>query len=73
MTQGVTPTTQKQIQKKTIALSTRADEAAQQAFIDDYETLMNSLGEDETVLFSDTLHPEYQSRPSHGWFPNAQF
>ena len=34
---------------------------------------MNSLGEDETVLFSDALHPEYQSRLSHGWFPNAQF
>ena len=33
---------------------------------------MNSLPPDEKVLFSDAVHPEYQSRPAHGWFPKGQ-
>ena len=23
-------------------------------------------------IFSDSVHPEYQSRPAHGWFPKGQ-
>ena len=23
------------------------------------------------MLFSDAVHPEYQSRPAHGWFPKG--
>ena len=26
----------------------------------------------EKVLFSDAVHPEYQNRPAHGWFPKGQ-
>ena len=33
---------------------------------------MNSLPPDEKVLFLDAVHPEYQSRPAHGWFPKDQ-
>lgn len=58
--------------KKPIALSTQATPEQQQAFIDWYERLMTSLPADETVLFSDAVHPEYQSRPAHGWFPKGQ-
>ena len=48
-------------------LPAQADEAKQRAFIKDYETLLRSLADDETVYFADAVHPEYQSRPTHGW------
>ena len=28
---------------------------------------MNNLSPDEAVYFGDAVHPEHQSRPSHGW------
>jgi transposase len=45
-----------------------ADEAVQAAFIAAYEDLLNNLDVNETVYFVDAVHPEYQSRPAHGWF-----
>ena len=60
------------VYKKSVPLSTQADEEAQQAFIDGYKALMNSLLPNEKVLFLDAVHPEYQSRPAHGWFPKDQ-
>ena len=60
------------VYKKPIALATQADEEAQQAFKDWYNALLNSLLPGEKVLFSDAVHPEYQSRPAHGWFPKSQ-
>ena len=60
------------VYKKPIALSTQADEEAQQAHIDFYEGLSNSLLPNEIILFVDAVHPEYQSRPAHGWFPKDQ-
>jgi transposase len=48
-------------------LPARVDLAAQQAFVAAYETLMNGLEPDELVYFADAVHPEYQSRPAHGW------
>ena len=60
------------VYKKPIALAMQADEVAQQAFMDWYENLLNSLLPNEEVLFSDAVHPEYQSRPAHGWFPKNQ-
>jgi transposase len=53
--------------RKPKGLPARADVAAQQAFVAAYETLLNGLGPDETVYFADAVHPEYQSRPAHGW------
>ena len=32
-----------------------------------YERLLNGLGADEAVYFADAVHPEYQTKPSHGW------
>ena len=40
--------------------------------MDWYDNLLNSLLPNEEVLFSDAVHPEYQSRPAHGWFPKNQ-
>jgi len=48
-------------------LPAQADEAKQQGFIEDYETLLRNLDADEAVYFADAVHPEHQSRPAHGW------
>ena len=40
----------------------RLDEAKQKAFIEGYEKLLNSLGDDETVLFADAVHPTHAAR-----------
>ena len=60
------------VYKKPIALAMQADEVAQQVYMDWYENLLNSLLPNGEVLFSDAVHPEYQSRPAHGWFPKNQ-
>jgi hypothetical protein len=41
----------------------KLDEAKQKAFIASYEKPMNSLGEDEPVLFADAVHPAHAARP----------
>lgn len=53
--------------RKPKGLPAKACEAAQEAFIRHYESLLNGLLPDETVFFADAVHPEYQSRPAHGW------
>ena len=55
------------IYKKPKTLPAVANEAAQQTFIDFYETLGRTLPEDEAIYFADAVHPEYQTRPSYGW------
>ena len=35
----------------------KLDEEKQKAFISSYESLLNSLGDDEAVLFADAVHP----------------
>jgi len=54
--------------KKPKALPLGAPVAAQQAQIDKYDSLMNGLAADESVVFADAVHPEYQSKPAFGWF-----
>ena len=53
--------------RKPKGLPAKADAAAQEAFVAAYETLLNRLEPDEAVYFIDAVHPEYQSRPAHGW------
>lgn len=53
--------------RKPKGLPARVDAAAQEAFIAAYEALLNRLEPDELVYFADAVHPEYQSRPAHGW------
>ena len=53
--------------RKPKGLPAKADAAAQQVFVAFYEKLLNRLEPDEIVYFSDAVHPEYQSRPAHGW------
>ena len=53
--------------RKPKALPRVADVERQAAFIAFYANLLNNLPVDEAVYFSDAVHPEYQSKPSHGW------
>ena len=48
------------------------DASQQRAFIDAYEKLLNSLGRDEAVVFSDAVHPLYAVRPAGCWAPPGE-
>ena len=48
------------------------DEAKQQAFIDAYEALKASCGEDESIVFIDAVHPILFTKTSHGWIRTGQ-
>jgi hypothetical protein len=47
----------------------KLDEAKQKAFIGAYDKLLNSLGNDEVVLFADAVHPTHAARPVGCWAP----
>ena len=53
--------------RKPRAVPRVADPTRQDAFISDYERLLNGLGADEAVYFADAVHPEHQSKPAYGW------
>ena len=58
--------------KKPKALPMGADEAQQAAHIEAYEALLNRLEADESVVFADAVHPEYQSRPPMAGSPRTR-
>ena len=39
------------------AIPRKLDEDKQKEFIEDYDKILNSLGNDEVVLFADAVHP----------------
>ena len=47
----------------------KLNEEKQKAFIAGYEKLLNSLGDDEAVLFADAVHPTHAARPVGCWAP----
>ena len=42
---------------------------SRRAFIEDYDKTLNSLGNDEVVLFADAVHPTHAARPVGCWAP----
>lgn len=50
----------------------KLDAEKQQAFIDGYEKLLNSLGSGEAVVFVDAVHPTHAARPVGCWAPAAE-
>jgi transposase len=54
---------------KPTVIPRKLNEEKQQAFIASYEKLMNSLGDDEAVLFADAVHPTHAARPAGCWAP----
>jgi len=53
--------------RKPKAMPRGLDDAKQQAFIDEYENLLNTMGADEAVVFVDAVHPTHQVRPAGCW------
>lgn len=53
--------------RKPKALPRVPDASVQEAFISNYEHLLNNLSPDEAVYFADAVHPEHQSKPAFGW------
>ena len=50
----------------------KLNEEKQKAFIASYEKLLNSLGDNEAVLFVDAVHPTHAARPVGCWAPKQE-
>ena len=50
----------------------KLDEVKQKAFIESYNKLLNSLGDNEAVLFADAVHPTHAARPAGCWAPGQE-
>ena len=57
------------VYRKPEHLSRKLDESKQQAFIQSYSDLLNSLPDDEVVMFADAVHPTHSSRSVGCWAP----
>jgi transposase len=55
--------------RKPQAIPRKLDEAKQAAFIEKYNALLNSLSDDEAVMFADAVHPTHSVRPVGCWAP----
>ena len=56
--------------RKPKVIPSKLDPEKQKAFIEGYENLLNNLGDDETVVFADAVHPTHEVRPAGCWAPN---
>ena len=54
---------------KPTVIARKLDEDKQTAFIESYEKLLNSLADNEAVLFADAVHPTHAARPAGCWAP----
>lgn len=50
----------------------KLDEEKQKAFIESYDNLLNSLADNEAVLFADAVHPTHAARPAGCWAPKQE-
>lgn len=50
----------------------KIDPAKQDAFIEEYKKLKNSLGPKDRLYFIDAVHPEYQSQAVSGWIKKGE-
>ena len=55
--------------RKPTLVPRKLDPAKQQAFIAAYDDLLNTMGDDEAVLFADAVHPTHEVRPAGCWAP----
>ena len=50
----------------------KLNEEKQKAFIKSYNNLLNSLADNEAVLFADAVHPTHAARPAGCWAPSQE-
>jgi transposase len=53
-------------------IARKLDVAKQKDFIESYDKLLNSLGNDEAVLVMDAVHPTHAARPVGCWAPKQE-
>ncbi|MGO9770213.1 MAG: IS630 family transposase [Roseiarcus sp.] len=58
--------------RKPIVIPRKLDEKTQKDFIARYEDLLNSMGDDEVVVFGDAVHPTHATRPAGCWASKEQ-
>jgi transposase len=58
--------------RKPTVIPRKLDEKKQKAFIASYEDLLNSMGDDEAVVFVDAVHPTHATRAAGCWAPKEQ-
>jgi len=58
--------------RKPDLVARKLDVAKQEAFIKEYDELMNGLGADEAVVFADAVHPTHQVRVVGCWAPRDE-
>lgn len=58
--------------KKPTHVPGKQNPLAQQAFLDNYEQLKASKGENDPIYFADATHPQHNSVPSYGWIKTGQ-
>lgn len=55
--------------RKPEVVARKLDVVAQEAFIKEYDTLLNGLEAQEVVVFADAVHPIHAARPAGCWVP----
>ena len=60
------------VYKKPKLVPGKADAAAQEAFLEDYENLKQNSDEDDVVLFMDATHPQHNPVISYGWIKRGK-
>jgi transposase len=50
----------------------KLDKEKQKAFIESYDNLLNTLADNEAVLFADAVHPAHAARPAGCWAPSQE-
>lgn len=60
------------IYKEPIKVPGKLDPERQEAFIEKYKTLKQSIKEDKEIFFMDAVHPEFQSKAVCGWIKRGE-
>ena len=55
---------------KPSVIARKLDKEKQRAFIESYDNLLNSLADNEAVLFADAVHPTHAARAAGCWAPS---
>lgn len=53
--------------KKPKGVPAKFDKEKQEAFVEKYESIKDSLKDDEVILFMDSVHPTQETKISYGW------
>lgn len=60
------------VYKKTRAFSSKADAERQRAFLEEFDALVESSDAADSFYFSDAVHPQHNTRSSHGWIASGE-